>query len=142
MKKIFIILFVTLTSCKSYKSIDPNEISHIYILFKDTTKINSQGYKLQNGEIISWDRKNNDVKSALKKYSSSMKNLEVKESHYLTDYITNKRTIKYLPIKVIALSEFGYIETNSKISFYGIMDKIFIDLSENKTYVKKDKSSH
>lgn len=135
----FVISLVFLSGCVSHKLLLKDNIRSVSILFKDNTWGHHDGYKLYDGTVIRWDKKNVAVKAALNKYSDKLELLKKEQPDYLADFITTKN-IKYMPIKVVPLKEFGYIEMNSsQLIFYGIMgDKTFIDLTNNRVYINDD----
>lgn len=138
-KKFVIVIFLAvLSACTVSQPKLKGNIKNVQVLFKDTTWYHPEGYKLYDGSLIRWDKKNIAVKVALNKYRDKLGLLKKEGPDYLERFIT-KKSIKYVPIKVVPLKEFGYIETTSNQHvFYGIMgDKTFIDLSNDRVYISE-----
>lgn len=137
MKYIKIALYFSLLcGCKSY-SWEPQEISSIYIVFNGQYLPDKQQYVLANDITIPWDRRNENIKNGLKKLEKKYSTFTVKSGGYLFSHIINCKKIKYYPIKVLPLKEFGYIKLkNQSLIYYGLTkDSIFIDLSNNIVYL-------
>lgn len=136
--KYFLSLFVLvyLSSCMSYKPLAKSNIKAVHVLFKDSSWYHYEGYKLYDGSTVKWDKQNANVKAALNNYKNKIGELPKEGSSYLEHFLLNKNIIKYMPIKVGPLKEFGYIETSSnEFVFYGVMEEtVFIDLTHDKVY--------
>lgn len=127
----FVYCLLYLSGCSTYKPILTNNIKNVHVLFTDSTWAHHEGYKLYDGVTIGWDKMHIGVKAALKSYSEKKLLLKTESPDYLERFIVNNKRIKYRPIKVVPLREFGYIEMKTnELIFYGIMGQdIFIDLS-------------
>lgn len=127
---------IFLSGCVSYQPLSKSNIKTVYVLFKDTTQIHYDGYKLYDGSIIRFDKKDIGVKAALNKYSEKLNSLKEESPDYITHFLAEKKhIIKSRPIKVVPLREFGYIKTKSnQLVFYGISRTVFIDLTNDKVY--------
>jgi hypothetical protein len=114
------------------------KIVSVHPVFYDTLSRHYDGYKVKN-ELIPYDKTNNGVKAYLSKNASQVDSFEKLEDwSRIAQRIENKKTKKYVPIKVAPLSEFGYIKlTDNQVIFYGIMGTpTLIDLTNNKVYYK------
>lgn len=136
--KYFLSLFLLcyLSSCVSYKPITESNVKAVYVLFKDSSWSHHAGYKLYDGSIVRWDKQHAAVKVALNNYKNKIDELPKEGSNYLAHFYSNKKTAKRMAIKVIPLTEFGLIETNSnEFIFYGVQGKTgFIDLTHDRIY--------
>ncbi|TCC97181.1 hypothetical protein [Pedobacter hiemivivus] len=124
-----------LSGCSSYRPLSKDNIKAVHVLFKDRGWGHHAGYKLYDGSIATWDKKNIGVKAALNNHQNKRSLLKKEGSDYLAPLFVNKKNFRYTPIKVTPLKEFGYIEMNSnQLIFYGIMGNTFIDLTNDKVY--------
>ena len=127
-----IFFIIILFGCKTYKPIKPNEIKAIYTLYKG--KYRYREYTLFDSSVVKFDIKHSQVKIALEKYKNRLDQLRNAPVNYLDSLIINKRTYKPVPVKILPLREFGYVQTHSgKLIFYGI-GGAFIDLTNSKVY--------
>lgn len=137
--KYFLSLFILcyLSSCVSYKPLTQSNVKAVYILFKDSSwGDHYKGYKLYDGSIVRWGKHHVDVKAALNNYKNKIEELPKEGSNYLAHFFSNKKTAKRMAIKVIPLTEFGLVETNSnEFIFYGVEGETgFIDLTHDRVY--------
>jgi hypothetical protein len=138
----FILLLVLglISACSSYKPFQDSNIKAVYVLYTDTSYYHPKGYKLDNGSIVHWDRNLNGIVAGLNNNRHRYTTLKKQGSGYLTPLIKNKIHWRYLPIKVIGLEEFGYIELkNDEVIYYGLMNKTLIDLTNRQVYGEKDR---
>ena len=136
--KYFLSLFILcyLSSCVSYKPLTKSNVKAVYVLFKDSSwRDHYNGYKLYDGSIVRWDKKDANVKAALNNYKNKIEELPKEDSSYLAHFFSNKRISKHIRIKVTPLKEFGLIETNSnEFILYGLVGTIFIDFTHERVY--------
>lgn len=127
---------ISLSGCVSYQPLSKSNIKAVYVLFKDTTQTHYDGYKLYDGFIVKWDKKDIGVRTALNKYSDKLDALKQERPDYKANFLAQtKHIITYTPIKVVPFREFGYIQTTSKqLIFYGMGRNVFIDLTNNRVY--------
>ncbi|WP_316812255.1 hypothetical protein [Pedobacter heparinus] len=130
---LFVCGLICLSGCVSYQSLIKSNIKAVHILFKDER--GNYNYKLYDDSVVKWDKKNSGIKRTLTNYRNRIPLLKKEGPDYLTHFFVNKKTHKYMPIKVLPLNEFGYIEMNSnKVIFYGIMGDALIDLTDDRVY--------
>jgi len=130
---LFICGLIYLSGCASYQPLLKSNIKTVHILFKG--KPENYDYNLYDDSIVHWDKKNIGIKRALNNYRNKLPLLKKEGPDYLASFFANKKNHKYVPIKVVPLNEFGYIETNSgQLIFYGLMRDTFIDLTSDKVY--------
>ena len=134
MKFIIIICLYILFSCKTRNNaIMESNIQNIYTCYKGER---SHEYELNDNTNVKWDKKNLDIKHYLNKNKLNYSKCIKEDSQYLNVFLSSKKLINYLPIKVIPLNEFGYILTkDNKLIYYGIMNNTLIDLSKDKIYI-------
>lgn len=124
-----------LSACASYKPIKADNIKSVHLLFTDTIRPRKNTYILFDSTIVRWDTKNLGIKKALLTYQPKINALPQKNGEHIANFLINVKHHKYLPIKVLPLTEFGYLQTNDgKVVFYGIMFDCLIDLSNDKSY--------
>lgn len=110
-----------------------DNVQSVFRVYKNNTWNNYEGYKIR------WDKNNRYVKDFLIENKSAYKSFEEVAPLSIYDLIKEAKIIKYHPIKVTPLREFGYIILQSgKLVLYGIMGKsAFIDLSNNRVYFRE-----
>ncbi|MBB5440875.1 hypothetical protein HDC92_004579 [Pedobacter sp. AK017] len=129
---LFIYGLISLSGC-AYQPLLKSNIKTVHILFKDNQE--NYSYKLYDDSVVKWDKKNIGIKRALSNNRNRLPLLKKEGPDYLAHFFINKKNHKYMPIKVLPLKEFGYIEMNSsKVIFYGIMRDALIDLTNDRVY--------
>lgn len=140
MKKYLIVVpLLFFFSCNRYAPIGSNNVSFVHEAYASKTWNNYNGYQINDSLVIKWDKNNNHVKNFLRENINKYKTYKEINPNHILQYMKDAQAIKYIPIKIAPLREFGYIEMKSKeIIFYGIMgDHTLIDLSNNRVYIKK-----
>ena len=136
MKTLLLCLLTVVFSCSRYSGSRKEKIISVRPVFKDTSFNHHDGYKI-NQDLVLYDKYNIHVKDFLSKKLSELTSFELDLTpDRVVNMIQGKKRHKYLPIKVVPLSEFGYLQTDKgEIIFYAIMGKDgFIDLTKNYGY--------
>lgn len=133
----FLLFLGLLFSCSTYKPFQKNNIKAVYVLYTDTSHYHRYGYRLDNDSIVRWDKQLIGITHALVNNLYRYNTLKKQNSDQLAIFL-NKDHWRYVPIKVIGLREFGYIQLeNNEVIYYGIMGSVLIDLKYRRVYGEK-----
>ena len=129
-------MLVAMFSCsKNSGSLHGNSIM-VRPVFQDTSFYHYDGYKI-NEQLVLYDKYNAHVKDYLSKNLADLTSFKPDITpNRVVDLFQGKKKHKYFRVKVVPLSEFGYLQTvNGDIIFYAVMGKNgFIDLTNNFGY--------
>lgn len=141
MKSIILTVATLMLSCSRYIPLSSENIVSIRPVFKNNSSYYSNSYSagyLVGLDSVMYDKWNINVKKYL---SKNLNQVDLYEKEPNPDRViklfANRKTSKYLSIKVTPLREFGYIQSGSgEVVLYGITkDHTFIDLSSNRNYL-------
>lgn len=129
-------LLSTMFSCSKHNGLSPEKVRFVRPVFRDTSFYHHDGYKVKQGLVL-YDKHNSHVKDFLAANMNNVNSFEQDPTpNRVLSLFQGKKKHKYYPIKVVPLSEFGYIQTvDGKMIFYGVMGKDgFIDLTNKYGY--------